>query len=532
MRFGSFLAMLSCVVVGLVACSDEEPVAVSSAELGEPSAEFPRSFVFGAATAGFQNDMGCTSIAPERCEDRASDWYQWITTPRILDNPLLFMSKDPPSKGPGFFEHYESDLDLVAGRGEDGLGAGAVRLSIEWSRIFPTPTWGIEGQTALRDVASKEGLAFYHRVFAAMRARGLQPFVTVNHYTLPIWVHDGNRCNESLDRCIAEGKGGWADPNRARIVHEIAKYAGFVAAEYGGEGDRWATLNEPFSAIVVAGYIVSSSMRSNPPGLTGPWMRVDAAKTASVALIEAHARMYDAIKAADRSDADGDGRPSEVGIVNPFSEILPASSSADDQRAAADARYFFEDLFMDGVVLGRVDERWDAAPGTAPVRPDLAGRVDFIGLNYYFRFRAKHVPLGDVVLGFLSPHMTFDMLAPFEAEPRGIHAAIMRAARYGKPIYVTETGTGQDDETRGAAWMVKTLREVRRAMNDGADVRGYFPWTLTDNYEWNIGAKMHMGLYAVDPVTKARRIREAGRAYGTMAKARAVPASLEARYAD
>lgn len=524
---------LRALVLGLCACAlacgdHAEPVASSSAEVGESGSAFPPSFVFGAATAGFQVEMGCSSVSPERCEDRASDWYQWITTPRILDNPLLFMSKDPPAKGPGFFERYESDLDLVAG----GLGAGAVRLSIEWSRIFPQPTWGIEGQTALRDVASGEGIAFYHRVFAAMRARGLHPFVTVNHYTLPVWVHDGNLCNQSLERCIAEGKGGWADPNRARIVHEIAKYAGFVAAEYGAEVDRWATLNEPFSAIVVAGYLISSSMRSNPPGLTGPWMRVDAAKTASVALIEAHARMYDAIKAGDRTDADGDGRPAEVGIVNPYSEILPASSSPEDVRSAEDARYFFEDLFMDGVVLGRVDEHWNAGPGKAPVRSDIAGRVDFIGLNYYFRFRAKHVALKELTLGFLSPFLTFDMFAPFEPAPRGIHAAIMRAAqKYGKPIYVTETGTGQDDEARGAAWMIQTLDEVRHAIRDGADVRGYFPWTLMDNYEWNIGAKMHMGLYAVDPTTKTRRIREAGRAYAEVVRARDVPPSLAARYA-
>jgi beta-glucosidase/6-phospho-beta-glucosidase/beta-galactosidase len=125
----------------------------------------------------------------------------------------------------------------------------------------------------------------------------------------PLWLHDGNACNQSLDECIAQGKGGWADPNRARIVTEIAKYAGFVAEEYGADVDTWATLNEPFSAVVVAGYLVSTPMRSNPPGLSGPWMSTSGAKTAAAAMIEAHARMYDAIKQADVIDADNDGTP-------------------------------------------------------------------------------------------------------------------------------------------------------------------------------------------------------------------------------
>jgi len=122
----------------------------------------------------------------------------------------------------------------------------------------------------LARIASADGIAYYHRLFAAMRKRGLRPFVTVNHYTLPLWIHDGNECNQSLERCIARGVGGWADPNRARIVNEIAKYAAFLGQEYGGEVDDWATLNEPFSAVAVAGYLVATPARSNPPGLSGP----------------------------------------------------------------------------------------------------------------------------------------------------------------------------------------------------------------------------------------------------------------------
>jgi beta-galactosidase len=489
---------------------------------------FPPKFAFGTAIAGFQVDMGCPTMAASTCEDRASDWYQWITTKRIVDNPILFMSKDPPSSGPGFYELYEQDLARAAGKGSAQLGTDALRLSIEWSRIFPRPTWGVNGQASLKAIASAEGIAFYHRLFAAMKSRGLAPFVTVSHYTLPLWVHDGNACNLSLEQCIAAGKAGWADPNRARIVNEIAKYAAFVATEFGGEVDRWATLNEPFSAVVLPSYIISSPMRSNPPGLSGPWAKIDAAKTATVAMIEAHARMYDAIKAYDKVDADGDGKAAEVGIVYAFSEIAPASDRPEDKRAAEHAEYVFHDMFMDGVVHGRVDERWDAGPNVAPVRSDIAGRVDFIGVNYYFKFVAKP---GLFPLGFVSPYLDFDPLAPFEATPRGIYPAIMRAAkRYKLPIYVSETGTTQDDEPRGAAWVVQTLSQVRRAIHDGADVRGYFGWSLIDNYEWNHGMGMRFGLYAVHPQSKERALRDAGEAYAKIVKARDVSAELETAY--
>jgi beta-galactosidase len=516
---------------------DIPPPSSSTSPSGDPSkapviGTFPKDFLFGSAIAGFQVDMGCPTIAAAQCEDRASDWYQWITTPRILDNPILFMSKDPPSKGPGFYETYEKDLDLAAGQGESQLGNNALRLSIEWSRIFPRPTFDVNSHASMRAIASKEGLDFYHRLFAAMKKRGLRPFVTVNHYSLPLWIHDGNLCNQSLAQCIAEKKAGWADPDRSRIVNEIQKYATFLGQEFGGEVDSWATLNEPFSAVVVAGYLASSPMRSNPPGLSGPWMSIPGAKTAASAMIEAHARIYDALKAYDTKDADGDGKKAEVGIVYVFSKIAPKTDSAEDKKAADDARYFFHDMFMDGVVEGRLDENWDKGPGKAPVRADLANRCDFIGVNYYFGFNAKKNPL-PVPLSFISPYMTFDMLEPFEeSSPQGIYPVLMEVSKkYGKPLYVTETGTPQDDEARGAAWVVRTLSETRRAINDGADVRGYFAWSLMDNYEWNHGMEMKFGLYAVD-AAKARAMRDSGVVYAAMSKAHDVPADLEAKYAS
>ncbi|MBX3227030.1 MAG: glycoside hydrolase family 1 protein [Labilithrix sp.] len=509
-----------CLGIGaLAACSGAGEDVASDESMATASA-FPKDFKFGAAIAGFQVDMGCPNVPAAECEDRSSDWYQWITTPRIVHNPILFMSKDPPSSGPGFFETYEEDLDRAANE----LGSNSVRLSIEWSRIFPQATWGITDHAELRAIASPAGLAFYHSLFRAMKARGLEPFVTVNHYSLPLWVHDGNMCNQSLDDCIRAKKAGWADPDRSRITNEIAKYAGFVAHEFGSEVDRWATLNEPFSAVVLPGYLIATPMRSNPPGLSAFWARLDGAKTAAAAMIEAHAKMYDAIKANDPG--------SEVGIVYAFSDIVPNTASAEDKRAAEHAQYVFHDMFMDGVVNGRLDEEWNAGPGKAPVRADIAGRVDFIGVNYYFRFRAKPGWFGWLT-GGISPYMDFDPLAGFDGDPKGLEATLRRVyERYKLPLYVSETGADMANPQAGAAWMVQTMGQVKSAIASGIDVRGFYAWTLMDNYEWNHGMQMRMGLYAVDPRTKARTQRPAAAALGEMSRARDVPAALEQKYAS
>lgn len=544
----SFFPLALPLVSAMLACgSAPEDVEVDAREViasGERGAgstsggpaTFPPGFAFGTAIAGFQVEMGCPTLPAALCEDRGSDWYQYITTPRILDNSLLHMSKDPPSVGPGFFETYAEDIARAGGKGEGALGSQVLRMSVEWSRVFPRATFRVTRHEDLRRLADADALTYYHDVFKQLRAHGMRASVTVNHYSLPLWIHDGNMCNDGIvpgsgmSACIAAGKAGWAHPDRSRIVDEMAKYAGFLAREFGDEVDEWATLNEPFSAVVVAGYLVSTEMRSNPPGLTHAWMHVDAAKTAYLAMLEAHARAYDAIKANDVVDADGDGKPAEVGVVYAFTKIAPLTGNDADRRAAANAEYFFHDMMMDGFAFGKVDENWDKAPEARTVRADLAGRLDWLGVNYYFGFEAQSTVV--TTLPFISRHIDFNMLREFDGDaPGGLYHVLSRARRYGKPMIVSETGFVQNDQRKATAWTVRTLEETSRAIADGMDVRGYYAWTLMDNYEWNHGGGMRMGLYSVDPSTKARSIREAGRAFGEIAKAREVPAELSARYA-
>jgi beta-glucosidase/6-phospho-beta-glucosidase/beta-galactosidase len=468
---------------------------------------FPEGFLWGAATAGFQVEMGCPTVPPLECTDPNSDWFEFSTDPDTVSKPGNHLSGQlVHTVGPGHWELYEEDFDRLATE----LRGNGFRMSIEWSRIFPTATDGIEGHAALLAVANPDAVAHYHAVFAALEARGIRPLVTVNHYTLPTWIHDGVGCHLDLDACSPRG---WVDKDRT--VAEIARFAGFLGAEYGGEVDLWATLNEPF-AVVIPGYLLPTEDRTNPPSVQ---LRVAEAKTVIEGLVEGHARIYDALKATDTVDADQDGVASQVGVVYNITPTAPKDpESAIDQQGADNVFYLYNLLYLDAVTLGMWD---DDADGTAELRADLAGRMDYLGINYYTRIKVEGSEVS--VLPDLSPLATFNPfgLELWEEYPQGLHEAVMFAwDRWKLPIYITENGGPVTDEAGQTGLLVRHLHWLQKAIADGADVRGYFFWSLMDNFEWNHGMNMRFGLYAVDDqsAAKTRTPRAAVEVFGAIAE--------------
>ncbi|MEZ4265342.1 MAG: glycoside hydrolase family 1 protein [Myxococcota bacterium] len=487
----------------------------------DPTMRFPEGFTFGVAIAGFQADMGCPTMAPDLCEDRGSDWYQWITSEEIIADKATHTAGDPPGAGPGFWELYEQDIERAA-----DLGLKGFRFSFEWSRIFPTATDG-NGTDALMDLAADPlAVARYHAMLAAMAKRGLKPLATVNHYTLPAWIHDGVACHKDLESCRDRG---WVDAERT--VREIAKYAAFLGREFGGEVDVWATENEPF-AVVLPGYILPTADRVNPPGLS---LSSAAAKTVFNALIEAHARMYDALKAADTKDADGDGEAAEVGIVYAMTPFRPANPDEPlDVKAAENAYYLWNIAFLDAVAKGIEDPDLD---GVGVLRESLANRMDYIGVNYYTRVTIEGTD--DPLLPDLSPLTTFNpfTLVVWEDYPRGIYEMAMAVReRYDLPVIITENGLEipQDNEAVASRFFARHLTWVWRAIRDGVDLRGYYAWTLVDNYEWNHGMDLRFGLFAVEPddKIKARRARPHAAVYGDIATRRGLSPEIQAQYPE
>ncbi len=502
-----FLILLLC-MGGFVGCSDDDGAPAEGA--------FPSDFQWGAAVAGFQVDMGCPTLDASTCMDTASDWYVWVTDPQLIAEEGNHLPGDPLSYSPGHWELYEVDYALAAGE----LGLTAFRTSIEWSRIFPDSTVGLESHEELAAVANMDAVAHYRAMFTAMRAQGLEPYVTLHHYTLPRWIHDAVGCHLDLEGCSPRG---WLD--RETIVSEIAKYSGFMAAELGDLVDQWITQNEPF-AVILAGYLLPSEDRTNPPGVA---LAFDEVKQVATAMIEAHARMYDAVVAADEEDADGDGEVAQVGLVFSVVPAHPIDPSDElDVTAAENVLYLYNLAFLNGVIRGELDEDLD---GTAEYREDLDNRMDWLGVNYYSVLEVEGRDYA--VLPELSPLMTFD---PFTFQlnwdaPEGIYEALLLVRdRYPDlPMIITENGFGDAEDSEGARkYLAEHLAWVSRAIGDGADCRGYFYWSLVDNYEWNHGFGMRFGLYGIDPEdpTKERILRPVAQDYAQIVAGNGLPAEL------
>lgn len=497
----------------LMACGGEEASpaksdAVSAADASAvTTTQFPKGFLWGAAVAGFQVDMGCPTLAAAECEDKNSDWYQWVTDKELVDDPATFLAGDPPSAGPGFWELWPKYLDGA----KNELHLGAFRYSLEWSRLFPDGAADKATTVAeLDQYVDKKAVAAYHKIFQGARQRNLQLLITLNHYTLPLWIHDGKACHQDIDTCKNRG---WLD--KERIVSRLALFSGWCAKEYGAEVDLWGTINEPF-AVVIAGYLLPSKERTNPPGVTA---RIEEGLQVAFNMMEAHAKMYDAVHANDAVDADSDGKKARVGIVANLAALTPADPNDPAHVALIPhADYVYNRAFLNAIIKGEVDRNLDGVIEASEKRADMVGRMDYIGVNYYTQLKIRPQPIA------LAPqYKLFDFLPDtnlFSNYPKGIYEVAKLAHEYGYPVMITENGTGDAKAGSWEGYVKPHLTWLQKAIAEGVKVEGYFYWTLMDNYEWNHGVKVYrMGLYDVDNATKAFSLSPMGQGYGKAAQA-------------
>jgi beta-glucosidase/6-phospho-beta-glucosidase/beta-galactosidase len=459
---------------------------------------FPRHFVWGVATSGFQTEMGGTPANA----DRGSDWWAWT-------HADTGVSDDRPERGPGSWNAFRRDNRLAR-----GLGVAAFRLGIEWSRIFPRATDDAGGVRELDALADQRAVRHYRAVLRDVRRRGLTPFVTVNHFTLPLWIHDPLATQRALaGRGADDPLPEFAEPAgwlQERTVREFAKYADYLAWKLGDLVRFWTPINEP---VVVAtnGYVnVPAVFAGNfPPGA----LSYTAAYTAFLNLADANARAYDAIKGRDRD--------ARVGLVQNMIAFTPR-----DTDAGRHADQLFNRAFLDAAIRGVYDRDADGTVDEGEREPELAGKADFLGVNYYFRGRvtalgqpvSTRIPLLD-----FAPSVSYrtarhpelpecpttcsglgsELYAP------GFRAVLRTAGSYGLPVYITENGVADATDRLRPSFLRAHLRVLRRAMRDGlVRARGYFHWSLTDNFEWAEGYAPKFGLF-----TRERRARRSARLF-------------------
>ncbi len=337
---------------------------------------FPDDFHWGVAHAGFQAEGG-----PGSPVDPNSDWYKWVHDPI---NQLLRITNGVPENGPGTYISYDSDAELA----RNDLGMNTFRMSVEWSRIFPNSTAAVditdEGGTisqadleALDALANDAEVAHYSAVFDSLRAHGLEPLVTVNHFTLPAWVHDPITARPLIQLGLPAPAAGWLS---STTPVEFEKYAAYLAWKYGDQVDNWVTLNEPVPPVLTEFLAIPGLVPNWPPGVIRP----DLASTFLVNEAKGHVAAYDAIHAWDQTSATPGQPKAFVGFANNMIPARPANPLSPLDVEAADAwNSFFNHWFPNAVINGWVDANFDGIQTPDEVHADFIDKVDFMGVQYY-----------------------------------------------------------------------------------------------------------------------------------------------------
>lgn len=427
--------------------SDEE---LARAQLG---AGLPQRFLLGAATSSHQvegnNDNDWTEFEKGVHQDG---------TPHIKDGT-------PSGVGPDSWNRFEEDLAALK-----RLGANSYRFSVEWSRIQPAP-----------DRWDDAALDRYARWCEQLRQSGIEPMVTLLHFTLPRWI---------------AAEGGWESD---RTAEHFAVFARRVAGRLGHLVDWWCTVNEP-SAAAFLGYV---------QGIWAPGKK-DMQLSAEVyaRMFDGHARAAAAIREVDTTDADGDGKPALVGIAHHLRIIQPAMDTALDRMVTAIAHDFVNESAARAIQTGRVIV---SIPGVADVDvpvPGLKGSMDYFGFNYYSR---DHVAFDRA-----SPSRTRNFVPEgkptsdlgWEIFPEGLYLLLKRYAGLGLPMVVTENGIDDRTGARRPGFLRAHFYAVQKAISEGVDVRGYYHWSLIDNFEWAEGYHPRFGLFRVDALGEDKRRQE------------------------
>jgi beta-glucosidase len=405
------------------------------------------------------------------------------------------------------------------------IGLDVYRFSVEWARVEPA-----------RDAVSEDALDHYDRMIDALVAAGITPSITIHHFSSPVWVDDP-RVSGCPDGPSDTNLCGWGNPDGGdQLVEEIAEHAAELGRRYGDRVDDWASLNEPVNYLVA-----SYGVGIFPPGRTLLFTDFDEFITVFRNYIRAHVAIYDALKSADTVDADGDGVAAQVGFTLNAVEWLPSrdnmpSDNPEDVAAAGRIRYVYHYLFPDAVIHGGFDSDLDGVRDED--HPDWTGKLDWMGVQYYSRQGVSAVPaliprldlmvcFGEFDLGTCVPPSDPTHFVPamnYEYYEPGLYNVLADFSQRwpSLALTVTESGLATENGVRRAEHVVRSLEQIQRAIDEGADVRGYYHWSLTDNFEWAMGFVPRFGLYRVDYVTFERRPTEGATVLAEIASTRRI----------
>ncbi len=449
---------------------------------------FPPDFLFGASTSAYQIEGGWNADGKG-----PSIWDVFTHQKGKIHND------DNADVAANTYADFQTDIELMR-----QMGLGAYRFSIAWSRVLPRG----------RGAVNPAGLDYYERLVDALLAAGIMPFPTLFHWDLP--------------QALEEERGGFA--HRDTAAH-FADYAEVVVRRLGDRVNFWTTFNEPW---VHASFGYMAGMHA--PGRRNPWafLRV------------VHHQLLGHGLAVERIKSLVPG--AQVGITLNFTPFYPATKSDADRGAADMADQLYNRLFLDPLTgRGYPPRFWRRMrpfrPKIAPGDMEIIARpIDYLGVNYYTRSHVRYQPLVPVlqlwpaqlpVLTGMSegePETIYTDMG-WEVYPAGLYELLFRLKQeYGNPpVYITENGAAFADEVGPDGRVRDELRQryleqhlavTSAAMRVGADVRGYFAWSLLDNFEWAFGYDKRFGIVRVDYATQQRTIKDSGHWYAGLIRDR------------
>jgi beta-glucosidase len=472
--------------------------------------DLPEDFLIGTATASLQIEGG----------DRNNSWFRWAEQGHIKDGSHCIVADDHWNRVP-------EDIELMK-----RLNVNAYRMSIEWSRIEPE-----EGR--FDPVAMRH----YRDEIERLLSSGIRPMVTLHHFSNPLWMEDD---------------GGWTS---SRAVDRFVRYAEEVVRGLGDLVGEWVTINEP-NIYLLFGYLLGMW----PPGKQSFSQYFRGIRTMISAHLASFARIHELYREVDALKEQAS--EVQVGLAHHLRIFDPSSRNLADKMTAAMYEYIAQGIYLRGTTLGRlpapliadrrfrraaqaarregrerearrlIRERRRHAPfgpkglriGGAALSPTYT--ADFIGVNYYSRDMIsfdlnKAVGLGRLSVRKGAPRSDLG----WEIYPEGLYRILVSLHRkFGLPIYITENGTCDAEDAFRARYIYDHLYQVYLAKSIGIDVRGYYHWTLMDNFEWVEGESARFGLYEVDFATQERRLRESGRMYAEIARDHGVSRAIIDRY--
>jgi beta-glucosidase len=401
-----------------------------------------------------------------------NNWWAWEQQPgRILNGDKSGLACD------WWGGRWKEDLDRAAETGQN-----AHRFSIEWSRIQPTP-----------DKWDESALERYRAMLRGMLDRGLTPMITLHHFSNPLWL---------------EEQGGWENEETPRKFAIFVRKAVDALKEY---ASYWVTINEP-NVYAYAAF----SDGSFPPGKKD----LNTSFRAMLHLLRGHAMAYKIIHEIQPQ--------ARVGLSINYRSIFPATASPLDKLIARMQSALFNDLFPRAAKDGKARFLYK----TVHV-PEAAGTQDFIGVNYYSRdqvtFDLRHA--GKLFGRLFYPKDADLSSTGFIAnEPAGFTEALKWSLQFNVPILVTENGVEDHEDKLRPRYLAQHVQQLWRAVNFNWPIKGYFHWSLVDNFEWDRGWSQRFGLWGLDVDTQARIRRPSVDLYAEICKENGLSSAMVTKY--